>query len=395
MMRIVHLIPRFPYFNDNSIVGGSANALYNLAKQQSGKLEYRILTQVPGNRLSDAPINIVPLEINAPPTTVHFGLLYLVRIVQKAIVQRESIDVVHGHSGYVDYILATSIFAGIRKAPAIHSLYCPVSRTNKIRFFFQKAALLVSDPFIRFYVAVSQNVANSLKWAGVHPEKIVVVPPIVDVARFNPNVDRHKSREKLGLGPDEPIVLFVGSTKPVKNLDAVLRALSLVVQEIPETKLIVTTELQHKAHEQRSTYLTKLVNEKGIKKNIIEFGVVQNMPELMAASDVLVAPFLDTNGPSDYFQAALEAMAVGRPVIVSAVGGMPEIVGKDVGFLVNPEDVPDIASKLLTILRNRELSISLGQNASALAHKKFNPQAIEQKMRDLYLTVNHGQSTNK
>ncbi len=75
----------------------------------------------------------------------------------------------------------------------------------------------------------------------------------------------------------------------------------------------------------------------------------------MAAADVLVAPFLDTNGPSDYFQAALEAMAIGRPVIVSSVGGMPEVVDERVGLLVDPKDISGIATGMLLMLKNRNL----------------------------------------
>ncbi len=75
----------------------------------------------------------------------------------------------------------------------------------------------------------------------------------------------------------------------------------------------------------------------------------------MQSCDILVAPFLDSYGPSDYFMAVLEAMASGKPVVVSNVGGMPEVVSDDVGRLIDPHDVESIAAGMRELLADKEL----------------------------------------
>ena len=79
------------------------------------------------------------------------------------------------------------------------------------------------------------------------------------------------------------------------------------------------------------------------------------MPGAHASLRHILAPFLDTFGPSDYFMAVLEAMASGKAVVVSNVGGMPEVVSDEVGRLVNPHDVESIASGMRELLADRDL----------------------------------------
>ena len=386
-MQIHHLIPRFPYINEKTIIGGAANALYNLVKQQTGKIDYQVLAQIPVEYLPTTLINIVPLEINAKPTSISFGLLYIFRVVQKAREKGMTPDLVHGHSGYLEYVLATSIYSRIKKIPSIHSVYCPASTQHSFRWFIQKIILTISDPYINKYIAISKNVAFSLHKIGVPLNKIEIIPPIVDLKRFNLDINRNTARKKLGLDCNIPVILFVGSTKPEKNLEAVLFAFLFILQELPDSKLVITTELTHKNHKTRNNYLAKIIEENNLKNNIIQLGIVDEMPEVMASADVLVAPFLNTNGPSDYFQAALEAMAVGRPVVVSAVGGMSEVVDDEVGFLINPIDISDIAISLLKILKNLDFKLSLGNAASERILKMHNPETIEQQIRNVYKSL--------
>lgn len=390
-MLVSHLIPRFPYFGENSIIGGAANTLYNLVKQQSGKIDYQIFAQIPGEnfdiRSGYRSLNIIPLKIKAPPTSLLFGFSYTCQIVLDALRKNLPCNLVHGHSGYLDYLISTAVFAAIRKIPAVYSVYCPVITKNVYRSIFQKIIVRIADPFIHTYIAISENVAHSLREVGISAQKIRVIHPIVDLVRFNPNIDKGMAKKKLGLNNHDALILFVGSTKPVKNLETTLRAFSLVIKEMPNACLMITTELTHKDHNERSAYLENLIEKLGLSKKILQFGIVENMPELMASANVFVAPFLDTNGPSDYFQAALEAMAVGKPVVVSAVGAMPEVVDNEVGYLINPADVSQIAAALLMALRNNDQSLRQGIAASSRIRDQFNPTKISKSISDLYFEI--------
>jgi glycosyltransferase involved in cell wall biosynthesis len=394
-MKIVHLIPRFPYFGDDTVVGGAASALFNLAREQLHAHTITIIADTPGRNVissSDSvELDLMPLNIYSPASSLRFGLEYTGRVLWESFKRRGACDILHGHSGYLDYVIATAAFAKRKRVAAVHTLYCPVLRRSNTSLFSRRGSFwrFVAAQ-IDLFIAISENVARSLRFAGVPAERIRVIPPAVNVHRFCLSFCKRGLRSRLGISNDTPVVLFVGNTKPVKNLEIVLDAMSVVLQRIPKALLIVTTELKHSGHREREVVLSQQIEELGLGQHTIRLGIVDNMPQLMAASDVLVAPFLDTNGPSDYFLAALEAMAVGRPVVVSAVGGMPEIVDTEVGYLVSPRDAEGIANALVALLQDPDRRAAMGCAATSRVRQLFHPKLVASQIQAAYDEVLQG-----
>jgi glycosyltransferase involved in cell wall biosynthesis len=105
-------------------------------------------------------------------------------------------------------------------------------------------------------------------------------------------------------------------------------------------------------------------------------GIVDDMRALMRSHDVIVLPFRSTRGPSDYFIAALEAMAIGRPVIASALPGMSEVIrhARD-GFLIeleNADAVVPLLRQLLEAATIAEMGLSAAERAAELFNAKDN-----------------------
>jgi len=393
-MNIVHSIPRFPYFGNDTIIGGAASALLNLAREQSNAHAITIISEMPGidfpSRLNPASLSFMPLTIHCPASSIGFGLEYTARIVLESYKCRGMFQVVHGHSGYLDYVIATVTMARVMGAPAVHTLYCPVTLESNDhgypgRLALQRFALRQVDLFI----AISKNVARSLSRMGIRGRQVRVIPPAVNIQRFCASYDREQMRNRFGIPADTRVVLFVGNTKRVKNMETVLAAMSLVVQRIPECLLVVTTELGHSSRRAREALLSRQIEDLGLGQHVMKLGIIPNMPELMVASDVLVSPFLNTDGPSDYFLAVLEAMAVGRPVIVSSVGGMPEVVDDEVGYLVEPEDFERIGDIIVELLQNPDRRIEMGRAASSRVRRLFNPKLVANQVQAAYNKVLH------
>ncbi len=156
---------------------------------------------------------------------------------------------------------------------------------------------------------------------------------------------------------------------------------------MPKAKLIITTELQDTSHNERVRAIAGLIKELDLESAIVQLGIVDNMPELMRASDVLIAPFIDTFGPSDYFIAPLEAMACGKPVIVSPVGGMPEIISNAVGILVNPHNAVEITDAIYDLAINPAKRSEMGTNAANFAEKMFAPAKANKQFYDIYRSI--------
>jgi glycosyltransferase involved in cell wall biosynthesis len=229
---------------------------------------------------------------------------------------------------------------------------------------------------------ISNNVAASMNKYGIRSAERI--HPALDIERFTNKYDPLVVRAELGLAVDDLVILFVGNAKPQKNAIGVVRAVQKIRQEFPNVRLILTTELKHSASDSDLARLAEEIHMRGLDSCIIQKGVVSNMPALMQASDVLVAPFLDSFGPSDYFMVALEAMACGKPVVVSNVGGMPEIISDKVGRLVDPRDEESIAAGLRPFLRDETLRKSAGFNARAYVEQHFNPGKIVDAYQAVY-----------
>jgi glycosyltransferase involved in cell wall biosynthesis len=384
-MHVLHTIPRFPRVDRDTVIGGAASALWAVARAQAkAGDQIGILSSLPSGPPTDdgSGVRLYHLAVGQRPSSVRFGASYSLRVI-RASRQIDRIDVLHGHSGFADYVLSTLLLSSRHRRPTVHTLYCPLPASGVRRL---TGAFLTRCAYRRGVrlVAISQHVARSLAAVGVPAHAVRVVPPAVDVERYSGRDRREHVRAQLCVPRDAPVMLFVGNWKQAKNLERVLATLKLLVPQYPDLVLIATTELRSTKDEPRRQMLSQLVENWSLARHIRWVGVTNDMPGLMAAADVLVAPFLHTYGPSDYFVAALEAMVAGLPVVVSAVGGMPEVVDASRGRLVDPTDARDIAHAISTLLGNEDLCHAVAERAQAYARATFSPTAICRTMQAAY-----------
>lgn len=180
------------------------------------------------------------------------------------------------------------------------------------------------------------------------PEDVTVTYPGYDTRLFKPT--RNPAiLEKLGI--KKPYVLFIGSLKPSKNIEGLIRAFSLL--KLPDINLVI-------AGKKGWLYdrIFQLVKELKIENRIIFTGFVAetDIPVLMTSARAFVLPsFYEGFGIP-----VLEAMACGSPVVVSDIASLPEVAG-NAGIYVQPGDIKSIASGIETALGSaREKYIQLG-----------------------------------
>ena len=385
-MRILHVIPQFPYFGERVIVGGHASCLLtlSLAQQHAGH-SVDILSYSQGRSGSYLidDVNIHCLFDKAVTRTIRFGAKFY-HAAMRWIGKRKDFDVVHCHSGYADYFLVSSKLKKMTGLPTLHTMYCPIPlKGGRWRTPFVHGMIARWSNQLDWVGAISQNAVASMESYGMKDAHWM--PPAVDLERFNfATKPMDEFRAELGIKPNECAILFVGNAKRQKNLIGVLHAFSELQTEFPHVRLVVTTELKHTSSNKDMNDLRACMEQLGISDSITQMGIVDDMPKLMQACDILVAPFVDTFGPSDYFMAALEAMACGKPVVVSDVGGMPEVVTEKVGRLVNPNDSKSIASGLRPFVADKPFSSRTGANARARMEELFAPSRIVHEYDSIY-----------
>lgn len=289
------------------------------------------------------------------------ALLALRRLVRGA-----GVDVVHTHSS-VDSWLASL---------AARSLGVPVVRSRHVSIPILRRRALVyrlADRVITTGDAIKAIVESH---AGVPAARVVSVPAGVDTTRFHPGLSGKAVREELGLGAETPLVGLVANVRGSKGHEFFIGAARIVVTALPAARFLIVGDGIGFDDVRRR------VREAGLEREIIMTGFRRDIPDVMAALDVLVLPSTRSEATS---QVIPQALAVGTAVVASAVGGIPEIVRDgETGRLVPPGDAGAIAAAVLDLLRDPARARALAEAGRALIHRRYTVDAMMTATTGIY-----------
>lgn len=267
-----------------------------------------------------------------------WGPLYAASIAPIVLRYRGKIDVVLGSWAYPDGFAAV-IAARLIGVPCVVKLHG--SDINVITKLpgprrLSEWALPRADRI----VAVSRALGDAAVLLGVSRDRVVLVMNGVDAELFHPR-DRAAARAELGL-PDGPLVLYVGNLKDVKGVLDLAPAWTRVLVEVPDATLVIVGDGPLRGK------LEALVDQFGARVRMIDAQPLARVPVWMAACDVLVLPSHAEGTPN----VVLEALACGRRVVASAVGGVPDLLASaELGALVPPGDPNALGVALAHALR--------------------------------------------
>jgi glycosyltransferase involved in cell wall biosynthesis len=272
------------------------------------------------------------------------------------------IDVVHAHQ-YTPFFYGAiaARVSGMRPQVIFteHGRHFPdvVSRLRRAvnRVVFQRLADRIN--------AVCDFSARSLvEKDGFPGDRIEVIPNGIDPERYSSVEDVRLVRRRLGLDPTRRYIATVARFHPVKDHRTLLHAFAAVATRHPETDLLLVGDGALKAE------MKDLASSLGLSSRIHFLGVRDDVPDIMRAADA----FALTSVSEAASITLLEAMAVGRPVVVTAVGGNPEIVRDGVDGLLAPRgDSKAIAVALDRVLTDHDLAVSLGRSACERVRAHF------------------------
>jgi D-inositol-3-phosphate glycosyltransferase len=306
-------------------------------------------------------------------------------------------DVIHGH-----YWLSGLVARELRRAwgvPIIQMFHTLGHMKNSVasgpqeweserRIEGEAEVLAFSD----LVVAATPLERAQMVWLyGADAAQIAIVPPGVDLELFQP-ISPQEARQTLGLPPERRIVLYVGRIEPLKGIDTLLRAMALVVPEIPcwqeDLSVIVIGGAPGAGVERANAELARLESlrsELGIQE-LVTFRGAKDQDTLVyyySAADVVVMPSLYES----FGMVAVEAMACGTPVVASKVGGLAYSVQEGhTGFLVPDRDADALAAKIKILLCDDDLRARLGQQANRWA-QRYGWSEIANQIIDLYERV--------
>ena len=248
---------------------------------------------------------------------------------------RAKVDLVHAHGirgALIGVIAAQS--AGLPAIFTAHNIVVPVG-------FIQRTVLRSVAAKAKVIVCVSQAVADSLVAVGVTADKIRIIPNGIDLAefdRFDMPADSEAVRAQYGVPQYAPLIVAAGRLSHEKGFDVLLEAFKIVHEQMPEAHLLLAGSGSEEP-------AIRAIAE----SNVHLCGQIIDTRGIFAIADVVAIPSR-SEGQSIV---ALEAMAAGKPVVASKVGGLPEtVLDGETGRLIRSGDVGALAKSLIELLQN-------------------------------------------
>jgi len=220
-------------------------------------------------------------------------------------------------------------------------------------------------------ICVSQAVRQRMLDAHVPAKLLWVIPDFVDCRHFDPAAVTTEREPR-------PTVLSVGRMTREKGHTVLVRAMLIVAKAIPEVRLLVCGQGEREAD------LKKQTETEGLSEAVTFLGFAPDVRPSLNASDVFVMPSLSEG----LGVAAIEAMAMAKPVVASRVGGLPEsVVDGETGLLVPPGDGPALAAAIIALLRNSDLAQAMGRAGRQRALAQFDRGRVLDRVLALYHEV--------
>jgi len=341
------------------------------------KRDWRVdlITWHPPGKNAEINTNIDVHRILFPP---HYIARYVALLEIALLIRKIHPDIIHAH-----YLAHFGILAGLYSRL---SGFRPIALTAwgsdvitgaigwkgwLIKHALKRADLITCD---------ADHMVERLVTLGANRGKIELIYFGTDTHKFSPKQGSEKLKEKLGI-LGSPVVISLRLLQPLYDVESLIKAVPLVLKEIPETKFVIGGEGSQEKD------LRQLAQSLGVSDNARFVGLIPHdeLPRYLTSSDVYVSTSLSDAGLS---ASTAEAMACGLPVVITDFGDNRKWVEDGVnGFIVPLRDPEALASQIIYLLRNKDDRIKFGQAGRQIIEEKNNYEKEMGRMGELYKTL--------
>ena len=372
--RVLHIV-------GDSRFGGAASIILGLAQvAQSEGWQVDILTTDPVFRQVAAELgfgvvvqDVIRREIR--PLWDLWGLLRLIRFLRI-----ERYDMIHTHTSKGGFV--GRLAAKLARVPAIvhtvHGFAFHEASPARARLFYSTLETAAARWCDRI-VSVSKFHRDwAIRLRICSPRKIVAIPNGIPELRRNPDSDPAAIRGRIGVRPGDLLIMSVARLVPDKGLEYLIESAAMLSQSHPRVRVAIAGDGPARSK------LERLASEHGISDRVKFLGFRCDIGDLLAASDMVVLPSL-REGLSI---SLLEAMAAGKAIVATAIGGHREVVSRgEVLWLVPPADAEALRDGIVCLAEDPALMARLGANARAAYEGYYTEGRMLQSYRHLYCSL--------
>ena len=226
-------------------------------------------------------------------------------------------------------------------------------------------------------IAISRQIEESLIAGGVSVKNVRTLYSGIDLSERLLIRNDQAIRRMIGLPSGAVLLGTVANLFQRKGYEVMLRALPAIVHAVPTVHYMIVGSDDH----DYANRLKRLAHELKIADHVHIVGFQDPVQPFLASLDLYVHPAL----MEGFGIAVVEAMAMGKAVVATTTGGLPEVVAQgETGLLVPPGDVESLAATVVSLLEDRVRREQLGRNGSARAHEHFSLDAYVAKVEHLY-----------
>jgi glycosyltransferase involved in cell wall biosynthesis len=304
-------------------------------------------------------------------------LVSLARMVQ--LVRQLKPDVVHTHmakAGTVGrlaaHVCSVPLIVHTYHGHVFHSYFRPAK--TRVFLTIERALGLLTDRVI----AVGEGQRREIASYGVVPKrKLVAIPLGLELSNFlAAESQRGRLRQELDIPRDVPLIGIVARLVPVKAHEVFFDAARLVRQHMPDACFVIVGDGE------RRRELEALVARMGLDGSVLFVGWRSDMPAVYTDLDVVALTSLNEGSPVSL----IEALAAARPVVSTAVGGVPEVVvNGQTGLTVPSGDAAGLARAVITLLEDRAAAERFGAAGRRHVYPRYDASRLVDDVRNLYL----------
>jgi len=303
------------------------------------------------------PVALQRIERRAAVDTALHVLLNVASCVPSFVraIGRFHIDIVHANSTTAHlYAAVPAKLTGTAIVWHVRDLV-ELGRAGKLLFRLADAVVCVSEAVERY----------TARYAG-DLDKLWTVTNGIDLSAFRAAARPGTVRSELNIPHDAPVVSQVSQITPWKGHEFLLDAVVRLKSEFPRLRVVMVGEAMTARDARYAERLRRRVRELDLAETVSFTGWREDVASVIADSDVVAMP----SRAEPFGRAALEALALARPVVGTNAGGLPELVHhRQTGLLVPYGDVAALADALAKLLRSREIRQHMGKAASADAER--------------------------
>jgi glycosyltransferase involved in cell wall biosynthesis len=355
---------RILFLNSVGYIGGAEKSLIELVSgMPTDRFRSLVVTLGTGPLVEEfKQRGIEALEMPLPPAVLKLSrrqgikLCWILPVVPLRIlpllnrllrlIRNRSIDAIHTN-GLKAHLLGCLITILSPRPLIWHFRDYP--KSGGYSLIFRSLARIFPSGIIANSRAVKERLGNLTK--------IKVVYNGIDTSLFQPGERIDRRPGEFGIKQNDLLIGTIGHFAPLKGYDDLIRALPLILEKVPQARLLIAGEAIYPAYLDYKKKLHDLIDRLGIADKIIFTGQRDDLPALLNIFDIFVLP----SWSEGFGRVNLEAMAAGKPVVSTNVGGIPEVIidGKT-GILVPPHDPDGLAEALIRLARDKDLRVRMG-----------------------------------